>query len=104
MIKTKAHQVAPSPLSTKVKEVASRSNGAIFGFMVLDMTWKLIIAFMGPVLFGDYLDHHFHNKGLYLLIGLVLGLVLGIVVVFYSYKSALRLTNNPSLQPKKDKK
>ncbi|MCL5113512.1 MAG: AtpZ/AtpI family protein [Patescibacteria group bacterium] len=98
MIKTNAHQVVPSPPRSKLKKVDGRSNGAIFGLMVLDMTWKLIISFLAPVLVGDYLDHRYHNKGLFLLIGLILGLILGIVVVYYSYKSALTV----STQPKKE--
>lgn len=99
MKKTIAPSKAPSPPKNKTKEVTTKSNGAIFVVMALDMTWRLALSFLIPVLGGDYLDHHFKNP-IYLLIGLILGVILAIVVIYFSYKNA----NNINLNSTKEKK
>ena len=89
MKQTKAPLKAPSPPSKKKESVAKGSNpGAIFMAMVLDMSWKLIIVFLVPVLLGNYLDSRLKVSYAYLLIGLAVGLILSILVVYDVYIKA----------------
>lgn len=89
MKKTKAPSKAPSPPSKTKELVAKGSNpGAVFMAMVFDMSWKLIIVFLVPVLLGNYLDDHFKVSYLYLLLGFAIGLALAILVVYDVYKKA----------------
>ncbi len=89
MKQTKAPLVAPSPPSKKKESVAKGSDpGAIFMAMVLDMSWKLLIVFLVPVLLGNYLDSRLKESYLFLLIGFGVGLILSILVIFDVYKKA----------------
>lgn len=89
MKQTKAPLKAPSPPSKKKESVAKGSNpGAIFMAMVLDMSWKLLIVFLVPILLGNYLDSRFKVSYLFLLIGFCVGLILSILVVYDVYKKA----------------
>ena len=89
MKKTNAPLVAPSPPFEKKALVAKGSNpGAQFITMALDMSWKLMIVFLAPILLGNYLDSLFKATYLYLLIGFLVGLALGSLVVYDAYRKA----------------
>ncbi|MHB1864748.1 MAG: hypothetical protein ACYCPS_01100 [Candidatus Saccharimonadales bacterium] len=96
MKQTNAPKLTPSP-STKGKSraVADKySATSTFISMVLDMSWRLAIVVLVPIISGAELDSHLKQGYVYLLIGFFVALVLAVLVVFRSYKEANSLTRN----------
>ena len=94
MKQTKAPKLTPSPSSTKQsKAVADKgSPSQVFISMVLDMSWRLALVFLIPVIAGVELDKHYHPSGdIYLIIGLILGVAGAIMVIYRTYKLANQL-------------
>jgi F0F1-type ATP synthase assembly protein I len=93
MKQTKAPQQTPSPSSKeKSRAVADSSPTTIFISMVLDMTWRLALIVLIPIILGVELDKHYKTHHYYLIVGFILALAGGIVVVYRSYKLANKLT------------
>lgn len=92
--------MTPSPSTSKQsRAVVDRSSASsVFMSMVLDMTWRLAVAFLVPIIGGEELDKHHKSGHLYLIIGLLLAVVLGGLVVYRSYKLANEMTK--SIKPK----
>ncbi len=97
MKKTTAQKSTQSPnSSSKAKKYADYYNASgLFFSLALDMTWKLAIAMLAPVILGSFLDSHFKIKsGAFMLSGLVLGLILSIVVIRSTFNESNRITRN----------
>jgi len=97
MNKTKAQKVKPSPeTSNKAKKYEKYANasGMFFGF-ALDMSWKLLISFMLPVIIGSYLDSKYKSfNSTFVLIGLLIAFILSAIVVYTTIKEANSLTKD----------
>jgi F0F1-type ATP synthase assembly protein I len=94
MKQTKAPKLTPSPRETnQANGVAKDSNPTtIFMSMVMDMTWRLAIVVVVPILIGSVLDSKFKKGNLYVYIGLVVALIAATSVMYRSYKLANDLT------------
>src|SRR5665213_1542244 len=90
MKQTKAPELTPSPSRTnKSKAVAdSKDASQVFISMAVDMSWRLAIAVLVPVILGAELYKHNKDNFLFLLAGLVIAVILGILVVKRSYDEA----------------
>ena len=97
MNKTKSQKVKPSPeTSNKAKKYEKYANasGMFFGF-ALDMSWKLLISFMLPVIIGSYLDSHYKVKGnIYIISGLILGFIFSFIVIRNTFIQSNKLTKD----------
>lgn len=60
--------------------------------MVLDMTWRLAVVVLVPIIVGEELDKHYKTGHIFLIVGLVLAVSLGTLVVYRSYKLANEMT------------
>lgn len=98
MKQTKAPKLTPSPSSKeKSRAVADKSSATtVFLSMVLDMTWRLAIVVLIPVILGVELDKHYKTHHIYLIVGFVIALALATMVVYRSYKLANNLTGGGS--------
>lgn len=96
MKQTNAPQSRPSPSSKEqTRAVADKGSATtVFMSMVLDMSWRLIVVFLVPIIVGAELDKHLKVKYVYLILGFVLAIALATLVVYQSYKTANRLTAN----------
>ena len=84
MNKTTAQNNTQSPKSqSKAKKYAEySSDSGLFFSLALDMTWKLAIVVLIPVILGSFIDNHYKVKGnAYLLVGLALGFILSVLVI-----------------------
>jgi F0F1-type ATP synthase assembly protein I len=101
MNKTKAQKVKPSPeTSNKAKKYEKYANasGMFFGF-ALDMSWKLLISFLVPILIGSFLDNKYKRfNSTFVLVGLLVALILSTVVTYTTIKEANSLTKNIKLK------
>jgi F0F1-type ATP synthase assembly protein I len=102
MNKTNAPKKTPSPRELEqTKGVDKGSNPtSIFISMVLDMTWRLALVVVIPIVIGSYLDTHFKKNYVFMLIGLALALVGAVSVIYQSYKGANRLTSGSAKEVK----
>lgn len=84
----------PSPRKAKNSNEVDqgKSPTSIFIALVLDMTWKLAIVVLLPIILGRFLSDHFNNSA-YLLLGIAVALILSMTVVYQSYNAANRLEN-----------
>src|ERR1700721_4325573 len=94
MKQTTAPKLTPSPSSTnKRRAVADQGSGTkLFVTMVFDMSWRLAIVVLAPIITGIELDKHFKTSYTYLLFVLALAIVLATLVVYRSYQLANKLT------------
>ncbi|HEY4964646.1 MAG TPA: hypothetical protein VIH90_08210 [Candidatus Saccharimonadales bacterium] len=90
MNQTNAPKKTPSPRGLKqTKGVDTGSNPtSVFISMVLDMTWRLALVVIIPIVLGSYLDTHFKKNYTFVLLGLLLALVGAVSVIYQSYKGA----------------
>jgi F0F1-type ATP synthase assembly protein I len=82
MKQTKAPQSTPSPSkqdSRSSREV-EKSPGSVFIGMALDMTWRLAIVVLVPIIAGFKLDEHFKLTPLLTIIGFVVAIA-GVALV-----------------------
>ena len=93
MKQTTTPKKAPSPPKIKVRSVAKGSNNPtnLFVAMVLDMTWKLAIVVLVPILVGNWLNHKYSNA-IFLIAGILVALVLVILVIKNSYNMANQIS------------
>jgi len=78
MKQTTAPLKAPSPRpGTKVAKtgVETDSPSAVFISMAVDMTWRLAIAIMVPIVGGALLDEHFNTSPTLTIIGFVIAMI-----------------------------
>ncbi|MEI9913956.1 MAG: AtpZ/AtpI family protein [Candidatus Saccharibacteria bacterium] len=96
MKQTSEPKVRPSPSSKeKSRAVAGNSSPTtVFVSMVLDMTWRLAIVVLVPIILGVELDKHYKTHHDYLIAGFVIALLFGIAVVYRSYKLANDMTTS----------
>jgi hypothetical protein len=94
MNQTKAPKKTPSPRGLEQsKGVDTGSNPtSVFISMVLDMTWKLAIVVILPIVFGSYLDQRLKQGYTFMIIGLFVALLGAISVVYKSYIEANKIT------------
>ena len=94
MKQTKAPELTPSPSRTnKTSTVAdSKDASQVFISMAVDMSWKLAIAVLVPVILGAELDKRHKDSHWFLIGGLVIAIILATLVIKRSYKEANDLT------------
>lgn len=90
MEKTKAPKVTPSPKKTKSKVGGNPTRE--FLTVVLDMSWKLAIVVLVPIIGGNVLAHRY-SSNYYLLGGIIVALIMAIAVVYQSYVMANGIDN-----------
>lgn len=60
----------------------SQGQGAVFVMAALDMTWRLVIVILVPVLGGYYLGQHFDANPALVILGFILAMI-GMTVVMW---------------------
>lgn len=90
-MKTKAPNTTPSPKKTKSKEMGGNPTRE-FMTLALDMTWKLAIVVLVPIIGGKVLAGRY-NSNYYLLGGILVALIMAITVIYQSYMSANSVDN-----------
>ena len=88
---------APSPPKIGIKSVAKGSGSptTVFLAMALNMTWKLAIVVLAPILLGNWLNHKFQNV-LYLIGGITIAFIGSTLVIRGSYKLANKINQRNS--------
>ncbi len=95
MKQTKAPQVAPSPPRLVRKMVAKgSSSGTVFMALFLDMSYKLAIVVIVPLVLGNYLDQRYKLGFILLIMGAILALLGFVIVLRQSYRLANSFTNS----------
>jgi F0F1-type ATP synthase assembly protein I len=96
MEQTKAPKLTPSPRKVKNSNTVAKDSNptAVFISMALDMSWRLAIAVLVPVIGGGLIDKHHKSGHTYLIIGFVVALIAGVLVVYQSYRAANSLTES----------
>ena len=81
--------MTPSPRkTTSSKEVdGDKSPTALFISLALDMSWKLALVVLLPIIAGSLLSSHYQSSW-FLLIGIVLAFSMAIAVIYQSYMLA----------------
>jgi F0F1-type ATP synthase assembly protein I len=94
MKQTTAPKSTPSPhngdSSTK-NLVDDRGPSAIFISMVLDMSWRLALAVLVPIVGGHYLDKHFDSTPLITVIGFIVAAAGMALVMVQTVKTANKI-------------
>ncbi|MEO6761465.1 MAG: AtpZ/AtpI family protein [Candidatus Saccharimonadales bacterium] len=60
----------------------------LFLTMAIDMSWRLAVSVLIPVIGGHYLDEHFNKTPLLTLLGMVVALALSAAVIWRALKMA----------------
>jgi F0F1-type ATP synthase assembly protein I len=97
MKQTKAPQAAPTPPQDLPKRVKSPST--IFVTLALDMTWRLAIVVLVPVIGGFKLDEKLETTPLLTIVGFLIAMTGMALVVWKMMQKA-----NEATMTKKDKK
>jgi hypothetical protein len=86
MKQTKAPKSTPSPRKVKQsKEVDKGQNPtSVFISLALDMSWKLAVVVLLPIIAGSVLTNRYNTEW-YLLGGIAIALIMAVVVVYQSY-------------------
>lgn len=86
------------------------SQTSLFITMALDMTWRLAVVVLVPIIGGFYLDKGLDSTPVFIIIGFVLAMV-GMAMVFWqTLQTASKIevpkatSSNSTKSPKKDKK
>ena len=103
MKQTKAPKKTPSPRELEqTKGVDTGPNPtSVFISMVLDMTWRLALVVIIPIVTGSYLDTHFKQNYSFVLVGIFLALIGSASVIYKSYLNANKM--NMVVKPKAGK-
>jgi hypothetical protein len=81
--------VHPTPTSAKSEQPTTNLSGrSAFVTLGLDMTWKLAIVVLAPIIGGVYLDNAADTGNLFLFMGLALAAVGSTVVMWSTMKKA----------------
>jgi F0F1-type ATP synthase assembly protein I len=100
MKQTKARTDVPSPLANSQPEgLGSKSPNNIFVSLALDMSWRLAIVVLIPVIGGFKLDGKFHTSPLLTLVGFLVA-ICGMALVLWR----TLLKANQIAMPKKEDK
>ncbi|HSW85825.1 MAG TPA: AtpZ/AtpI family protein [Candidatus Saccharimonadales bacterium] len=106
----KSRKPRPQPAAAETfeerVEVAKKANSAsaVFINMVLDMTWRLAIVVLIPLIAGYQIDKHMHTKPLFTIVGFGLALA-GTVLVIRQMQTAIDKLPAPKTQnPPKHRK
>jgi F0F1-type ATP synthase assembly protein I len=93
-MKTKAPKLTPSPRKAKQSPAVVKDSNpsAVFISMALDMSWRLALVVLIPVVGGAYLDKHHKTGQIYLIIGFVLAVFGAGAVMYRSYKVANQIS------------
>jgi F0F1-type ATP synthase assembly protein I len=95
MKQTKAPKTAPSPKQEwknpkSEAGINSDQSNAIFMSMAIDMSWRLAIVVLVPIIAGFELDKHLHTTPLITIVGFVVAMI-GMALVLLRM---LKLANN----------
>jgi len=74
MIKTETPLKTPSPADSLGPRKVGKSPNAIFITMALDMSWRLAIAILVPIIGGAELDRHLKTSPVLLIAGFILAM------------------------------
>jgi len=64
---------------------------SLFFSMGLDMSWRLALSVLVPIIGGVYLGRHFHHETVFLVAGFVLAIALAITTIRRTLKLANKL-------------
>jgi F0F1-type ATP synthase assembly protein I len=103
MIKTAAPQLTPSPTrETKTPDQmvgTDRSHSSVFIGMALDMSWRLAIAVLVPIIGGFKLDEKLKTTPLLTIVGFLLAMG-GMALVMWQTLQAANKIPAPKAQTK----
>jgi F0F1-type ATP synthase assembly protein I len=90
---TKAHTSAPSPTSSSPKKEAKTESNptSVFISMALDMTWRLAIVVLVPIIGGFKLDEHFRTTPGLTILGFLIAMTGTGLVMWQTLRSANNL-------------
>jgi F0F1-type ATP synthase assembly protein I len=91
MQQTTAPSKTPSPESGTTKKT-DRSTSAVFMSMALDMSWRLAIVVLVPIIGGFELDKHLHTTPLLTIVGFILAMAGMAFVMWQTLQAANRLS------------
>ncbi|HSX37162.1 MAG TPA: AtpZ/AtpI family protein [Patescibacteria group bacterium] len=89
---------APTDRAKPAKDAMGSAGRSVFVSAALDMSWKLAVAVLVPLLVGVQLDKKLNSAPLYTLVGLVLAFAGSAVVMWRAMQAANRLPV-PKLSP-----
>ena len=83
MKQTKAPELTPSPSRTNKSSAVADSKDAsqVFISMAIDMSWRLAIVVLIPIIVGAELYKHYKNGQWFLIAGLLIAIILAILVI-----------------------
>ena len=89
-MKTKAPNLTPSPRKVKQSPAVVKDSNpsAVFVSMALDMSWRLALVVLIPIVGGNYIDKHYKTGHMYLIVGFALAIIGAGWVMFSIYRSA----------------
>ena len=94
---TSAPAIKPTPdIKGASKSAGGRSQSSLFITMALDMSWRLAVVILVPVIAGAELDKHFKTSPAWLIVGLVLAMI-GMGLVFWQTMQAANRLPVPKL-------
>lgn len=86
MTKTTAPKKTPSPVARATKPVEDLEQASVvrtqFLFAILNLSWKLAVVVLAPLLLGSYLDSTFDMYPVLTLVGFVIAMI-GVVLVVW---------------------
>jgi F0F1-type ATP synthase assembly protein I len=78
MSKTKVQLSAPSPKNRDLKastEVGETNTTSLFVGLALDMSWRLALIVLVPILGGYEIDRHWHTTPLLTIVGIIIAMI-----------------------------
>jgi F0F1-type ATP synthase assembly protein I len=104
MIETKAPTKTPSPAKNTDKTPkmggSERSQAAIFVSMALDMSWRLAVVVLVPIIGGFELDKATGNSPVFLILGFVLAMAGMALVMWRTLQVANKIPVPKAAKPK----
>lgn len=76
------------PGKTKSSQVAGKSPAGQFVTLALDMTWRLAVVVLLPILGGVWIDHRFATSPVGIIVGFALAMVSTAVVLWQAMQTA----------------
>ncbi len=90
MKQTTAPKSTPLPGKDKISPAVDQESNptTMFIGMALDMSWRLALVVLIPIVAGSYLDKYLKLNYVFLFIGLAIAFMGSIMVIYKSYKKA----------------
>lgn len=95
MNQTKAPKKTPSPLDQSNGVNKADNPTQQFLSMALDMTWRLALVVVIPIVIGSTIDKHLKTKYTFVILGIFFAVLGAVVITYRSYKIAGQINVKP---------